>query len=580
MGKPVKYTLLGLGGLLVLVIGAVAVFALTFDPNRYKGEIERLAKEQTGRTLAIKGDIRMAFWPSLGARVAGVTFSEKGSDQQFVSFDSAHASVKLMPLLRGEYLVDSISLSGLKARVVKNKDGRFNFADLTEAKEKKPAAAKAEKKDSGAPLVFDISSVSIDNAAIQYIDQQAGQEYAIDDFHLKTGRIAQDAQGKLELGMVAKRKAPALTVKLSADGTYQLKGGVLSGDVTAKLDESTIKARFTAAEPYNIDASIDKLNLDRYLGAPEKQAKPEKTAQKSPRKEKTEDVPVDLSALKGINAKGKMQIGQLEVRGLKLSEVTAQLSAANGRVSVAPFSAKGYEGAIAGEVMVDANRNQVALKQELKGVSVGPILRDFADQDKLEGKGDVVLDVRTAGATLNAMKRELDGTAKVMLRDGAIKGINLGEVIRKAQSMLGGGSSSAAQGQSAGAGEKTDFTELSASFRIRNGIAHNEDLEAKSPLFRLGGAGDINIPASSLDYLAKASIVATSKGQGGKEREDLSGLTIPVRLTGPFDNLSYKVDTRGVARDALKSRAGGKVKERLEQNRDKIEDRVKYLLKR
>src|SRR5688500_4559983 len=114
MSKPVKYTLLGLGALLLLVIGAVAVFALTFDPNRYKGEVERLAKEQTGRTLAIKGDIRMAFWPSLGARVGGVTFSEKGSDQQFVSFDSAHASVKLMPLLRGEYLVDSISLSGLK----------------------------------------------------------------------------------------------------------------------------------------------------------------------------------------------------------------------------------------------------------------------------------------------------------------------------------------------------------------------------------------------------------------------------------------------------------------------------------
>jgi AsmA protein len=580
MNKPVKYTLLGLVGLLVLAVGAVAVFALTFDPNRYKGEIERLAKEQTGRTLAIKGDIRMAFWPSLGARVAGVTFSEKGSDQQFVSFDSAHASVKLMPLLRGEYLVDSISLSGLKARVVKGKDGRFNFADLTEGQAKKPAEPKPAAKEKSAPLVFDISSVSIEKAAIQYIDQQAGQEYAIDDFRLKTGRIAQHAEGKLELGMVAKRKAPALTVRLSADGAYRLKGGVLSGDVTAKLDESTIKAKFTAAEPYNFDASIDKINLDRYLGsAPEKAAPKAEKTQQAKKPDKADDTPVDLSALKGINAKGKLQVGQLEVRGLKLAEVNAQLSAANGRVSVAPFSAKGYDGTLAGEVMADANGNRIALKQELKGVSVGPILRDFAEQDKLEGKGDVALDVRTAGATVNAMKRELDGTAKVMLRDGAIKGINLGEIIRKAQSMLG--SSPAGQGQSAGdGGQKTDFTELSASFRIRNGIAHNEDLDAKSPLFRLGGAGDINIPASSLDYLAKASVVATSRGQGGKEREDLSGLTIPVRLSGPFDNLSYKVDTKGLARDALKSRAGGQVKERLEQNRDKIEDKVKDLLKR
>ena len=72
MSKPIKYTLLGLGALILLVVAGVAVFALTFDPNRYKGEIERLAKEQTGRTLRIKGDIELAFWPSLGAQVSAV----------------------------------------------------------------------------------------------------------------------------------------------------------------------------------------------------------------------------------------------------------------------------------------------------------------------------------------------------------------------------------------------------------------------------------------------------------------------------------------------------------------------------
>jgi AsmA protein len=260
MNKPLKYTLLGLGGLLGLAVAGAAVFALTFDPNRYKQDIERLAKEKTGRTLKLAGDIKLAFWPSLGADVAGITFSEKGSDQQFVALESAHAAVKLMPLLRGEYIVDSVKVSGVKARVVKGKDGRFNFSDLTEGGEKNEIQAKkaASPDDGGKPLVFDISSVSIERASIQYIDQMAGQEYAIEDFKLKTGRIAQDAEGKLELAMVAKRKAPALEVKLAADGKYQFKGGTLSGDVTAKLDDSTIKAKFTAAEPASTrSTSID-----------------------------------------------------------------------------------------------------------------------------------------------------------------------------------------------------------------------------------------------------------------------------------------------------------------------------------
>jgi AsmA protein len=568
MSKPIKYTLLGLGILVLAVVAAVAVFALTFDPNRYKGEIERLAKEQTGRTLSIKGDIRLAFWPSLGAGIGGVSFSEKGSTQEFVAFDSAHASVKVLPLLSGQTIVDSVSLSGFKARIVKGKDGRFNFSDLVEAAPKKPEPRKAEAK--GAPVVFDIGGVSIQRASISYIDLQAGQEYMLEDITLKTGRIAQNADGKLELAMVAKRKSPPLQAKLALDGRYRLDAGKLSADVNGKLDESTLKAKFTLAEPYEFDASIDKINLDRYLGAAEKPAAkaPAKSASR-----KDEDTPVDLSALKGINAKGRLQVGALEVRGLKLAEVNAQVNAANGRVAVAPHSAKLYEGSISGEVAVDANSNQVRLKEQLQNVSIGPILRDFAGQDRLEGRGNVALDVTTAGATVNAMKRALNGTAKVQLRDGAVKGVNLGEILRKARAALGGSREQAAGESAGGKMQQTDFTELSASFTIKNGIAHNEDLDAKAPAFRLGGAGDINIPASTLDYLAKATIVATSQGQGGQERDSLAGLTVPVKLTGSFDDLKYQVDVRGMAGQAAKSQATEKIKER-------IGDKLKGLLGR
>ena len=581
MNKPLKYGLLGLGTLVLVAIAGAVVFAMTFDPNRYKADIERLAQEKTGRTLSIQGPIKLAFWPSFGAGVSGVTFSEKASKEQFVAFDFAHASVKLLPLLSGQYIVDGVSLSGLKARIVKQKDGRFNFSDLMD--EKKPAAVeKAPEPKATTPVVFDVGSISIERASIAYVDLAAGQEYALEDVKLKTGRIAQDAEGKLELAMVAKRKTPPLEAKLSADGKYRIDKGKVSADVNAKLDDSSIKAKFTVAEPYEFEASIDKINLDRYLGAPEK-PKPQASAEKSPSPKTETDTPVDLSALKGINAKGKLQVGALEVRGLKLADVNAQLNAANGKVAVAPHSAKLYEGTMAGEVTVDANRNQVALKEELKGVAVGPILRDFAEQDRLEGKGDISLDVTTAGASVNAMKRALNGTAKVHLRDGAIKGINVGEILRKGRSMLGGGSSSAAQGQSAGdKTQKTDFTELSASFTVKNGVAHNEDLDAKSPLLRLGGAGDINIAASSLDYVAKATIAATSQGQGGRERDQLAGLTIPVKLSGSFDDLKYDVDYRAMAGAAAKSQVGEKLKERLEEGvkDDKIKDRLKGLLGR
>src|SRR5262245_2390821 len=120
MNKPLKYGLFGIAGLLFLVIAAAVVFALTFDANRYKPEIERLVKEKTGRTLKLHGPLEAAVWPSLGAKVSGVTFSERGSDQQFVALDNAHASVALIPLLHGQVVVDKIRISGLKAEIVKH----------------------------------------------------------------------------------------------------------------------------------------------------------------------------------------------------------------------------------------------------------------------------------------------------------------------------------------------------------------------------------------------------------------------------------------------------------------------------
>jgi AsmA protein len=224
MSKPVKYALLGLGALVVVAIAGAAVFALTFDPNRYKADIERLAKEQTGRTLSIKGDIKLAFWPSLGAQVAGVSFSEKSSPEPFVSFDSAHASVKLLPLLGGQTIVDSVSLSGFKARIVKGKDGRFNFSDLVESGAKKSEPRKAETK--AAPVVFDIGSVSIERASITYSDLQAGQEYALEDLKLKTGRIAEKTPSKIELTATVKGVQPKVDLKAVLAGvlTFDLAG--------------------------------------------------------------------------------------------------------------------------------------------------------------------------------------------------------------------------------------------------------------------------------------------------------------------------------------------------------------------
>jgi AsmA protein len=610
MRKPIKYGLLGLGGLLILVVAAVVVFALTFDPNKYKGQAEAAVKEKTGRTLKLAGNIQLAFWPSLGAKVAGVSLSEKDSASEFLSLESAQVSVAVMPLLRGAVMVDGIRIAGLKANVVKDKQGKFNFSDLTEGEAKKPAAP--AEKGGGAPVAFDVTSVRIERSSVAYRDLATGQEIALSDIDLSTGRISDQASGKLKLSVQAKGRNPDLDTRLQLAGdykidlpakTYEVSGldlklagsaaqkkldvavtgsvradlakETLAADLKTKFDESSIQAKLGLAKfsppAYTFDVDIDKLNLDRYM--PKEEAKPAATA--APAKPGAQqETPVDLSALKGLNASGKLHVGALQVRGLKLADVRADVKAANGRADIAPHSANLYEGKVAGALSLQADGNRIALKEDLKGISIGPLLKDVAEKDLLAGRGNVGLDVSAAGPTVEAMKKALAGSARVELKDGAIKGFNLAEALRKAKAALGGSKEEKAAADQT---KQTDFSEMSASFVIKNGVAHNEDLDVKAPLFRIGGGGDIDIGNSQLNYVTKATVVGTSKGQGGAELEQLSGLTVPVRLSGPFDAIKYEVNYGSVAADLAKSKAGAQVKEKLEE---RLGGRLKGLLGR
>src|SRR5436190_4019786 len=297
--KAIRISLYVIAGLVVLLVLGVAVFAMTFSPNRYKPEIERLVKEKTGRTLSLKGDLQLAFWPALGAKVNGVTFSEHGSDQQFLAVDSAHASVALMPLLHGEAIVDGITVSGLKATVIKEKDGRFNFSDLMEqkpaeaqAKGKQPEKkAEARKEQSGNAVAFDIGSVNIDRSAVTYIDKASDQEIAVSDLKLSTGKIAEKADGKLELKAAVKAKNPDADVKIDVSGGYKFDlaakafaiskldakvtgaaAGITNlsvsakGDVSANPDKNEYKVNGLALDVKGVQ---DKQNLEAHIAAPE-----------------------------------------------------------------------------------------------------------------------------------------------------------------------------------------------------------------------------------------------------------------------------------------------------------------------
>jgi AsmA protein len=354
-----------------------------------------------------------------------------------------------------------------------------------------------------------------------------------------------------------------LNVGIKADGQKLALQGL---DV--KLDDSHIQGNVGISQfskpLYTFDLNIDKLDLNRYLPAAEAKSVESKPTEKTA---SGPEQPIDLSALKALNAQGNIRIGWLKYGKTEAKNLNVGLKAQDGLASLDPLNVDAYQGTVRGAIKLDARGTPaVTVQQTLQNIAVGPLLVDTINNDMLSGTGNLSLNVAAQGNTVTALKKSLGGSVDLRMADGAVKGFDLAGTIRDAKGKL-----NALKGQTsaeADKSKKTDFSELTATFNIKNGIAHNDDLAMKAPIFRLTkgeSKGDIDIGKEQINYLAKPTLVNSLKGQGGKEAEQLGSVSIPVKVTGTFTAPKFGVDmaalgqalAKSLALDALSEKIGG-----------------------
>ncbi len=319
--------------------------------------------------------------------------------------------------------------------------------------------------------------------------------------------------------------------------------------------------------------TLNEIDLDRYM--PPAAAGGQADAAKSggDAANKTKAASVDpFAGLRTLDFEGDFKIGKLKVNNARMSNVTAKVVSKGGVLKVDPMAADLYQGKFNGSTTFDARGKQpkLALSNSLTGIQVGPLLKDVAGEERLTGNGELHANVSMVGLSEAEIKRTLNGTSRFAFTNGALKGVNIAETVRKASAALGIESTS----METGTPGQTDFSELSGSLKMTNGIVRNDDLQAKSPLLRVDGKGEVNLPNNSIDYLVITELVSSLAGQGGKSRDELSGVPIPVRVTGPLDKPSYRPDLQA----AINAKAKAKIDEKKEELKQKAEEKVKEKL--
>ncbi len=626
--------LLKVVGIIVVLLIVLALAAPMFiSSDTLKAQLVAQVKKATGRTLEIKGDTSVKFFPNIAVSAQDVTLGnpEGFTTPYLVSLKKLETGAELMPLLKGELKINGITLDGATINLEELKSGAKNWEFTKEKlKDSAEAATKAPEAQEKAPATekrFALGDITITDGAVNYLKPGANvialsnidvslqgadassplklegsAEYkkeqvsiALDlaktrDFMdnklspitvaIKLPGASVDFKGEARMGesvaangkldanaaslpqvlgwVTGKKPAGNLPKQVAVSGAVDYSNNILKlGDATLRADDT----KATGSLAINHGGAVPKiagnlnlgtLDLDKLTGKSGGGESAAGSGGASQASSGWSTEKVDLSGLKAVDADLSLAFDKLTSGKFTLGATQSHVALNGGKLALTIKQSQLYNGSLAG--VVRASSGGIGADLKANGIDIEALMVALSGKSRLEGKTNLVVNVNATGNSQAAWVNSLGGNGSLKVVDGALKGINIGSFLRNAKQGKFFSSDS----------ESTDFTDLTATYTIAQGVLDNKDLSMKSPALRLAGSGSANLPNKTINYRLVPTIAETSKGQGGKD--DVAGITIPLVITGPWSSPSVTPDLKGMLQEGLKDPAA--IKNLIENPKD------------
>ena len=583
--------LIGFFVVLILVAGVSLLF-LPAD------RIARLAADQmrnaTGRDVSITGDVSMTVWPVLGVSVGGLEVGNADWAEQgpMLTAENAAIGVDMMALLRREIRITNIEAIRPTIRLESRADGRaswiFTDADGDAQIEtevaptvRTPQTVWIEKLSvKEATLIYDaegsdlVSFTDVD-LTLDWPEQLGAAELAATlnpagtdvDLQATIGGFASFITGQVQTisatvtagrgslvldgrGSTAGDVAGLLSLELPSTDDFLIALGLPAAGLQAGLGQSvdlSTNLTLTSDRRLSLRDVIVDLGANALAGAADitLNGTPQINAQFSagaldlsgsataeqssnggggggggsaPAGTGWPTDPIDASGLASFNGQIAISADSIDLGQFNLGQTRALLSNDNSRMVFELREVAAYAGTLTGEFVMN-NRSGLSVGGKLfaSGIDMQALLRDAADIDWLTGAANAEMSFLGSGQTVDAIMKSLSGKGGVQFGQGTILGIDLDRLMRSG----------------ATSGGTTVFDSLAATWTIDGGVMQNDDLLLSLSNYEARGAGQVGLGTQTIDYAFTPVALRANDG---------NGIAIPVRLVGPWSDVSIRPD--------------------------------------
>jgi AsmA protein len=372
---------------------------------------------------------------------------------------------------------------------------------------------------------------------------------------------------KLDIEPPATADASALSrVSFGANAVVREKAIALQS-MTLELDDSTMVGSLALptgdAGAIRFDLKVDTINLDGYMAPPD-------AAAASRVEESSDDMEIPVDMIRDLRANGSFKIDRAFLSGMEFTNLELGVRSRNGKLRLNPLAAELYDGTYNGDVRIDASKDvpSLSVDEKLTGVNLGSLAKSMFDQDNISGTINGTFALSGTGQNLAAIRQDLDGNMSLELVDGAWEGTDVWHQLRSARAMF---RQEPAPEPSLPA--RTEFTSVSATGTVTDGIFENDDLLIELPFLQLTGKGFVDLPAGQVDYAVEARVFDDPELMAGISEAELADFTktvVPVRISGPLNSPNVRPDIEAVFRQQVE----GALEEQKEELKNKLFDKL------
>jgi len=324
-------------------------------------------------------------------------------------------------------------------------------------------------------------------------------------------------------------------------------GAVSLSGVNVELDGNTAEGALTLATDGHRGVqgtlAADALDLTPYISGIRVLATNERNWNR---------LPISLDGLTDFDLDLRLSAASVKIAGAQLGRTAIAANMRGGKLDLAIGEAQAFGGTAKGSLGLIGAEGSATVTSRLQflDVDLASCLGQMFGVHKLEGRGNLALNLDGSGASVLALASTLNGSANLTAHGGALAGVNVEQWLRRLERRPLSGNGDFRSG-------RTPFDQLTLNLKVVQGVVSVDDMHVEGPAVRIAAGGQALVPTRELDLKGVATLISSTTG---------NEFALPFIVTGQWDDPVMLPDPQSLIRrsgaaapllDAIKERTAG-----------------------